>query len=78
MAKLLVIDDEIIIRERLKKLLLLDKYEVYSAENGIEGLKMFETHEPDIIITDIKMPKISGIDVLKEVKAKTLWSRLLW
>ncbi|QWR76431.1 response regulator [Candidatus Magnetomonas plexicatena] len=70
MAKLLVIDDEIIIRERLKKLLLLDKYEVYSAENGIEGLKMFETHEPDIIITDIKMPKISGIDVLKEVKAK--------
>ncbi|MBF0519219.1 MAG: response regulator [Nitrospirae bacterium] len=70
MAKLLVIDDEIIIRERLKKLLLLDKYEVYSAENGIEGLKMFETHEPDIIIADIKMPKISGIDVLKEIKAR--------
>ncbi|MBF0465996.1 MAG: response regulator [Nitrospirae bacterium] len=70
MAKLLVIDDEVIIRERLKKLLLLDKYEVYSAENGIEGLKMVETHLPDIIIADIKMPKISGIDVLKEVKTR--------
>jgi two-component sensor histidine kinase/DNA-binding response OmpR family regulator len=70
MAALLVIDDEIIIRERLKKLLLLDDYEVYSAENGIEGLKMVEAHHPDVIIADIKMPKMDGIDVLKEVKAK--------
>ncbi|MBF0317033.1 MAG: response regulator [Nitrospirae bacterium] len=70
MAKVLVIDDEIIIRDRLKNLLLLDDYEAYSAENGIEGLELFESEAPDVIVADIKMPKLNGIEVLKRVKMK--------
>ncbi|MBV6342338.1 response regulator [Candidatus Magnetobacterium casense] len=70
MTKILVIDDEIIIRERLKNLLVLDDFEAYSAENGIEGLEVFEREVPDVIVADIKMPKMDGIEVLKQVKKK--------
>ena len=69
MAKILVVDDEKIIRERMKSLLELEGYEVSIAENGTEGLKVFEETKPHIAIVDIKMPGIDGIEVLKQIKA---------
>ncbi|MCG6553698.1 MAG: response regulator [Candidatus Magnetominusculus sp. LBB02] len=69
MAKILVIDDEAIIRDRLKSLLMLDDFDAYSAENGVEGIKIFEAEAPDVIVADIKMPKMDGIEVLRRVKA---------
>jgi len=66
--KILVIDDEEILRDRLKRLLELDDYEVTTAENGLKGLEEFATFKPDIVLLDIKMPGIDGIEVLERIK----------
>lgn len=68
MAKLLVIDDEKIIRERLKKLLDLDGHRTYTAEDGQKGLEIFHKEKPEIVLVDIKMPGMDGIEVLKKIK----------
>ncbi|MBI4669845.1 MAG: response regulator [Elusimicrobia bacterium] len=68
MAKILVIDDEEIIRERLKSLLTLDEYEVCVAEDGPKGLEVFQSESPQVVLLDIKMPGMDGIEVLQRLK----------
>ena len=71
MAKVLIIDDEQIIRERVQKLLELDDYETFTAENGQKGLEIFLREEPEIALVDVKMPGMDGIEVLKRIKEKS-------
>ena len=71
MAKILVIDDEKIIRERLTSLLELDDYETFTAENGRKGLEVFDQEKPEIALVDIKMPGMDGIEVLRKIKEKS-------
>ena len=71
MAKVLIIDDEQIIRERVQKLLELDDYETFTAENGHKGLEIFQKEEPEIAVVDIKMPGMDGIEVLKRIKEES-------
>ncbi len=68
MTKILVIDDEKIIRERLKRLLELDGYEVAAAEDGARGLEVFEKLRPEVALVDIKMPGVGGIEVLERMR----------
>jgi two-component system NtrC family sensor kinase len=68
MDKLLLIDDEPDILRVLSRSLRADGYEVLSAQNGTEGIAVFEKEKPDIVITDIKMHGMDGIEVLKTVK----------
>jgi two-component system NtrC family sensor kinase len=68
MHKLLLIDDEPDILRVLSRSLRADGYEVVCAQNGTEGIAVFEKEKPDIVITDIKMPGMDGIEVLKTVK----------
>jgi two-component system sensor histidine kinase/response regulator len=73
MAKILVIDDEPIIRRRLKNLLELDNHNVLTAENGKNGLNIFKKElksrkKIEIVLVDIKMPGMDGIEVLKQLK----------
>ena len=68
MAKILLIDDEALIRDRMKKLLTLDDYEAFTAEDGKKGLEVFKKEKPDIVLLDIKMPGIDGIEVLKKIR----------
>jgi PAS domain S-box-containing protein len=68
MDKLLLIDDEPDILRVLSMSLKADGYDVVSAQNGSEGVAAFEKEKPDIVITDIKMPGMDGIEVLKKVK----------
>jgi FixJ family two-component response regulator len=70
MASVLIIDDEEIIRQRLKNLLSLDGFTVHTAGSGPEGISLFEQASPDVVVADIKMPGISGIDVLKKIKGE--------
>lgn len=71
MAKVLIIDDEEIIRERLKRLLELDDYETFIAEDGQSGLEIFDKERPEVALVDIKMPGMDGIEVLRRIKQKS-------
>jgi len=65
-AKLLIVDDEKHIREGLEKALSLDGYEVELASDGRKALDLIEEGDVDLVITDLKMPQISGEELLKE------------
>jgi PAS domain S-box-containing protein len=69
MNKILIIDDERAIVRVLSISLRVDGYEVVTAYSGEEGLEVFEKEFPDIVLTDIKMPGMDGIEVLSKIKA---------
>jgi two-component system nitrogen regulation response regulator NtrX len=68
-SKILVIDDERAIRNTLKEVLEYEKHEVDLAEEGTKGLEMFSANQYDIILCDIKMAKMDGIEVLGKISA---------
>jgi CheY-like chemotaxis protein len=68
--KILVVDDDENIREVLSDLLLLEGHEVLLAEEGEQALLIFEENLPDIIITDLGMPGLSGWEVAKRIKSR--------
>ncbi|MFP3869272.1 MAG: PAS domain S-box protein [Syntrophobacteria bacterium] len=70
MTKLLVIDDEQSTRDLLKISLESDGYTVLAAEDGYHGLRIFAKENPPVVLTDIKMPGMDGIEVLRRVKAQ--------
>ncbi|NOY58045.1 MAG: sigma-54-dependent Fis family transcriptional regulator [Calditrichaeota bacterium] len=67
--KILVIDDENLICWSFKKQYNNKGYEVWTAESGEKGLQLFELHDPDVVFIDNKLPGISGLEVLKGIKA---------
>jgi DNA-binding NtrC family response regulator len=69
MTKILVVDDEEHIRDALRRALTMDGYEVIQAPDGEEGERLFRESLPDLVITDIFMPKKEGIDMLKGLLA---------
>ena len=73
----LVVDDESIIRDYLKEILKRIGCNSDEAVNGKEAIEKINKFENDLIITDIRMPDISGMDVLKEVKEQLPESEVL-
>ncbi|MGD9366713.1 MAG: response regulator [Desulfobacteraceae bacterium] len=69
MSKILLIDDEEANVRVLSMSLRSDGYEVVTALSGKEGLEIFQREEPEIVLTDIKMPGMDGIEVLQGIKA---------
>lgn len=67
-AKLLLVEDDIPLRDMYQTRLTVDGYEVITASNGEEGLARAVEEKPDLILLDIMMPKISGFDVLEILK----------
>lgn len=67
MTRILVIDDEKSIRNTLKEILEHEKYEVDTAGSGGEGLELMKEKEFDVLLLDIKMPEMDGMEVLAEV-----------
>jgi two-component system, response regulator, stage 0 sporulation protein F len=70
MKKILVADDEMSIRLLYSEELKEEGYEVYLASNGREALEVVEKVPLDLVILDIKMPEMSGIEVLRQIKEK--------
>lgn len=66
--KILIVDDEEIIVRLLSISLKSDGYRTCCAYNGEEGLAVFKKESPDIVVTDIKMPGMDGLELLKEIK----------
>ena len=67
--KVLVIEDDEVARIVLAKAVRKEGFEVVTAENGRIGLEIFKKENPHIIITDLKMPELSGMEVLQRVKS---------
>jgi DNA-binding NtrC family response regulator len=69
-GKILVVDDEDIVRTSCSRTLSPEGYEVRLAKNGVEGLKMANEDRFDLVLTDLKMPDMDGIEVLRIIKEK--------
>ena len=68
MKKILVIEDEQDILANTIEVLELEHYEAIGAPNGIQGLQLAETESPDLILCDIRLPRIDGYEVLKRLQ----------
>ena len=68
MSNILILDDEKSIRNTLREILEYEKFKVSEAENGKKGLEMLIKESFDIILCDIKMPEMDGIEVLEKAK----------
>jgi len=70
MSKILIIEDEAAIRRVLKKIISEenDSYQVAEAEDGLQGIEMIKDNDYDLVLCDIKMPKMDGVEVLERVK----------
>ena len=67
-SSILLAEDEENLRNSFKRVLLLYVDKVYTASNGEEALELYEKHNPDILITDLKMPKLNGLDLIKTIR----------
>ena len=68
--KILIVDDEPDFVQLLKARLESDDYQVVTAANGKEGLERMKSEKPDVVLLDIMMPKINGLDVLKKMRVR--------
>ena len=75
--KILYIDDEKFIRENAIEYLSFYSDNVYEASDGKDGLKKYEDIKPDIIITDIKMPKLNGLEMIKQIRKKDKTTKII-
>lgn len=66
--KVLVIDDELSIRDALSRKLKRDGFDVATAKSGFEGLQMYQLERPDLVILDIVMPGMDGLDVCRRIR----------
>jgi len=66
MAKILIIDDERAIRSTLREILEYEDYEVEDVDNGIDGLNLIQRNSYDLVLCDIKMNRMDGMEVLSE------------
>lgn len=64
--KILIIDDEAYIRRVIELKLKKKGYQVITAKNGAEGLNSFKVHQPDVVVTDIKMPVMDGLEFCRQ------------
>lgn len=67
---ILVVDDEAMMRELLEKILRRDGYQVLAAADGEEALEIMHRQKVNLVISDIKMPRVDGFGLLKAVKAE--------
>lgn len=70
MAKILVIDDDVVVRETIIQILEEEGYDVVSAEDGRRGVAAFRGARPDLVITDIIMPDQEGIQTITQIRGE--------
>ena len=68
MTRILVIDDDAMIRSLLRAVLERDGYDVVEAVNGADGLQQYQATRPDLVMTDLQMPVMDGLAVLQALQ----------
>lgn len=66
---ILYVEDEENVRVKVGRALSRRVGTLYTAENGLEGLELIKKHKPDMVITDLEMPKMTGIEMIRQAKA---------
>jgi DNA-binding response OmpR family regulator len=74
MARILVIDDELILRQLFERVLRSEGHEVVVAANGREGLMMMNPDAPDLILLDLVMPVMDGMSFLRSMRRRAEWT----
>ncbi|MCC6187779.1 MAG: HAMP domain-containing histidine kinase [Anaerolineales bacterium] len=73
---ILVVEDDMALLEGLRDILELSGYVVHTARNGLEALAQLDAHVPDLIVSDINMPRMDGYQFYDQVRAHPVWVRL--
>jgi two-component system alkaline phosphatase synthesis response regulator PhoP len=68
LAKILIIEDELNVRENIQEMLEMSEFETVTAENGLIGLQLAQSQKPDLIICDVMMPKMDGYAVVTALR----------
>ncbi|MDQ0214169.1 two-component system response regulator (stage 0 sporulation protein F) [Oikeobacillus pervagus] len=68
--RVLIVDDQFGIRILLNEVLQKEGYDTFQAANGIQALEIAESHTPDLVLLDMKIPGMDGIEILKRLKQK--------
>lgn len=71
MTKILIIDDDAMFRAMLNDMLSAKGYQIFEANDGSTGLKLYQENSPDLIITDILMPEQEGLQTIREIRKKS-------
>lgn len=71
MANILAVDDEEAILSVLEAYLKADGHTIYTAKNGVQGLALFRRHHPDLVILDIMIPEMDGLEVLQNIRRES-------
>ena len=66
--KVLIVEDDVVLLKMYEKRLLADGYQILTAADGQEALDIFNKEKLDLILTDIMMPKVSGIELIEKVR----------
>jgi len=69
MTKIVVIDEDVLIRSTLRRLLTLEGYEVVAAESGCRGLTVVREELPSLVLSDLAMPDLDGMSILRALRA---------
>lgn len=69
-ARILIVDDTEAVLESLEEYLLMEGYEVVTAQNGLQALEMVLAQTPDLIITDLLMPEMDGLELIQALRKK--------
>lgn len=68
-GKILIVDDQFGIRMLLQELFQREGYQTFQAADGKKALEIVTTHDPDIVLLDMKIPGMDGLEILKHIKA---------
>jgi two-component system response regulator (stage 0 sporulation protein F) len=66
--KVLIVDDQYGIRVLLHEVLAKEGYDIYQAPNGVTALEIVRTHKPDLVLLDMKIPGMDGLEILRHIR----------
>src|SRR3990172_6133890 len=76
MARIFVVDDDMVVRELSRFILRRGGHEVVTLADGQEALDALEQSMPDLLVTDLMMPRVDGVELVRRIRADRRWSTL--
>ncbi|NQV83076.1 MAG: response regulator [Rhodospirillales bacterium] len=77
MTKILIIEDDEEIRVLIQRLLEREGFEVITAEDGVQGMEAYRAGAPDMVITDLYMPRMRGVEAIQEIRSIDAMAKII-